>query len=64
MEPLASAQTGKESELLPWQKHAPTQVGLSEKLATPAGQLSGGQRRKLSVAIAFLADPQAGGACV
>ena len=32
-------------------------AGLSEKLATRAGELSGGQRRKLSVAIAFLGNP-------
>ncbi|GBF94218.1 hypothetical protein Rsub_06488 [Raphidocelis subcapitata] len=37
---------------------AAAEVGLTPKLDTPAGQLSGGQRRKLSVAIAFLADPQ------
>lgn len=29
-------------------------VGLGDKLATRAGELSGGQRRKLSVALAFL----------
>jgi ABC-type multidrug transport system ATPase subunit len=33
------------------------QVGLQEKLDTAAGDLSGGQKRKLSVAIAFLGDP-------
>ncbi|KIY93955.1 ATP-binding cassette sub-family A member 7 [Monoraphidium neglectum] len=38
---------------------AAAEVGLSEKLDTPAGQLSGGQRRKLSVAIAFLRYPKA-----
>ncbi|KAK9828547.1 hypothetical protein WJX72_000707 [[Myrmecia] bisecta] len=32
-------------------------VGLEEKLQTAAGELSGGQRRKLSVAIAFLGSP-------
>jgi hypothetical protein len=32
-------------------------VGLSDKLRSLAGELSGGQRRKLSVAIAFLGDP-------
>lgn len=33
------------------------QVGLSDKLGCLASELSGGQRRKLSVAIAFLGDP-------
>jgi ATP-binding cassette subfamily A (ABC1) protein 1/ATP-binding cassette subfamily A (ABC1) protein 3 len=33
------------------------QVGLSDKLQSLAGELSGGQRRKLSVAIAFLGNP-------
>lgn len=32
-------------------------AGLDGKLDTPAGDLSGGQRRKLSVAIAFLGSP-------
>jgi ABC-type phosphate/phosphonate transport system ATPase subunit len=32
------------------------QVGLSDKLLSLAGELSGGQRRKLSVAVAFLGD--------
>ena len=32
-------------------------AGLDGKLDTPAGNLSGGQRRKLSVAIAFLGSP-------
>ena len=32
-------------------------IGLDGKLDTPAGDLSGGQRRKLSVAIAFLGSP-------
>jgi hypothetical protein len=32
-------------------------VGLSDKLRSLAGELSGGQRRKLSVAIAFLGSP-------
>ena len=32
-------------------------TGLHGKLDTPAGDLSGGQRRKLSVAIAFLGSP-------
>lgn len=36
-------------------RHA--QVGLSDKLDCLASELSGGQRRKLSVAIAFLGDP-------
>lgn len=33
------------------------QVGLSDKLSCLAAELSGGQRRKLSVAIAFLGSP-------
>ena len=33
------------------------QMGLTAKLRSPAGDLSGGQRRKLSVAIAFLGAP-------
>ena len=32
-------------------------AGLGEKLDSQAGDLSGGQRRKLSVAIAFLGSP-------
>ena len=32
-------------------------VGLAEKLRVAAGDLSGGQRRKLSVAIAFMGCP-------
>lgn len=32
-------------------------AGLQGKLDTAAGELSGGQRRKLSVAIAFLGSP-------
>ncbi len=32
-------------------------MGLASKLHCGAGELSGGQRRKLSVAIAFLGDP-------
>lgn len=32
-------------------------MGLGAKLHCAAGELSGGQRRKLSVAIAFLGDP-------
>jgi hypothetical protein len=36
------------------------QVGLTDKLDALAGELSGGQRRKLSVAIAFLARPKVG----
>lgn len=31
--------------------------GLTDKLDSLAGDLSGGQRRKLSVCIAFLGDP-------
>lgn len=37
---------------------SPWQVGLSDKLECPADELSGGQRRKLSVAIAFLGQPK------
>lgn len=37
---------------------AAREVGLEEKLDSPAGQLSGGQRRKLSVALAFVGDPE------
>lgn len=33
-------------------------VGLSEKLDAQAGTLSGGQKRKLSVAIAFIGNPK------
>ena len=33
------------------------EVGLAEKAAAPAGTLSGGQRRKLSLAIAFVGGP-------
>lgn len=33
------------------------EVGLSEKAAAAAGTLSGGQRRKLSLAIAFVGGP-------
>ena len=36
---------------------AAEEVGLSEKLDASAGQLSGGQRRKLSVALAFVGNP-------
>ncbi|KAF8072728.1 Abca17 [Scenedesmus sp. PABB004] len=36
---------------------AAVEVGLADKLGSLAGELSGGQRRKLSVAIAFLGDP-------
>jgi len=36
---------------------AANEVGLSDKLDTPAGELSGGQARKLSVAIAFMGSP-------
>lgn len=32
-------------------------MGLAEKLEAAAGALSGGQRRKLSVALAFVGDP-------
>ena len=35
-------------------------VGLTSKAACAAGTLSGGQKRKLSVAIAFIGDPAAG----
>lgn len=37
---------------------AAREVDLLEKLTTRAGELSGGQRRKLSVAIAFLGNPR------
>jgi hypothetical protein len=33
--------------------HRPPQVGLTEKVNVQAGQLSGGQKRKLSVCIAL-----------
>ena len=33
------------------------EVGVRDKLGSPAGDLSGGQRRKLSVALAFVGDP-------
>jgi ATP-binding cassette subfamily A (ABC1) protein 1/ATP-binding cassette subfamily A (ABC1) protein 3 len=36
---------------------AAAEVGLAEKLGAAAGELSGGQRRKLSVALAFVGDP-------
>lgn len=36
---------------------AAAEVGLSAKLGAAAGELSGGQRRKLSVALAFVGDP-------
>ncbi|KAI8469139.1 MAG: hypothetical protein J3K34DRAFT_522412 [Monoraphidium minutum] len=39
-------------------REAAAEVGLLDKLSTPASQLSGGQRRKLSVAIAFLRAPK------
>ncbi|WIA08739.1 hypothetical protein OEZ85_008162 [Tetradesmus obliquus] len=38
-------------------EQAAAEVGLSDKLQSLAGELSGGQRRKLSVAIAFLGNP-------
>ncbi len=38
-------------------EEAAKDVGLSDKLDSAAGDLSGGQRRKLSVAIAFMGDP-------
>lgn len=38
-------------------KKAAQELGLGEKLDVLAGELSGGQRRKLSVAIAFLGNP-------
>jgi ABC-type multidrug transport system ATPase subunit len=37
---------------------ATTQVGLSDKLDNLCQELSGGQRRKLSVAAAFLGNPE------
>lgn len=39
---------------------AAAEVGLEEKLGAAAGALSGGQRRKLSVALAFVGDPSGG----
>ncbi|GAB4821282.1 hypothetical protein N2152v2_008328 [Parachlorella kessleri] len=36
---------------------AAAEVGLAEKADSPAGDLSGGQRRKLSVALAFVGNP-------
>ena len=36
---------------------AAAEVGLAEKLDAAASTLSGGQRRKLSVALAFTGDP-------
>jgi hypothetical protein len=38
-------------------RDAGEQVGLITKMDSQAGDLSGGQKRKLSVAIAFLGDP-------
>eukprot|EP00878_Enallax_costatus_P019215 GHUV01020268.1.p1 GENE.GHUV01020268.1~~GHUV01020268.1.p1 ORF type:complete len:1409 (+),score=442.81 GHUV01020268.1:441-4229(+) len=38
-------------------RQAAAEVGLSDKLSSLASELSGGQRRKLSVAIAFLGSP-------
>jgi ABC-type lipoprotein export system ATPase subunit len=35
-----------------------TAVGLADRAEAPAGTLSGGQRRRLSLAIAFLGDPK------
>ena len=43
---------------VPWRgRHRVNVSGLEEKLESRAEELSGGQRRKLSVAIAFLGDP-------
>ena len=39
---------------------AVTEVALSEKLNYPTGKLSGGQKRKLSLAISFIGRPKAG----
>jgi ABC-type glutathione transport system ATPase component len=36
---------------------AAAEVGLASKLGAAAGELSGGQKRKLSVALAFVGDP-------
>ncbi|KXZ53111.1 hypothetical protein GPECTOR_7g1001 [Gonium pectorale] len=44
-------------ELAEVSARAAASVGLSAKLSSAAGELSGGQRRKLSVAIAFMGDP-------
>ena len=39
-------------------RQAAAEVGLADKLESLAGELSGGQRRKLSVAAAFLGQPR------
>ena len=39
---------------------AVTEVALSEKLNYPTGKLSGGQKRKLSLAISFIGRPGVG----
>lgn len=46
----------REVPLVAWE--AAREVDLLEKVATRAGELSGGQRRKLSVAIAFMGSPR------
>lgn len=37
---------------------AAEEVGLADKMSCPAGELSGGEARKLSVAIAFMGRPE------
>ena len=54
----ASGTTGRAlSSLFLYSKHKGLHAGLQEKGNTRAEELSGGQRRKLSVAIAFLGSP-------
>lgn len=49
--PLCSAEQAALAEA------AAAEVGLASKLGAAAGELSGGQKRKLSVALAFVGDP-------